>query len=608
MVGTMLRSSPNSRSESHETTGPGRGPARFKLLASALAGRSVEVASANAGEPSWTDGTTIFIEAGATSDSQLVAVVVQSSLLGAGSLDAEVLSALRRPLHIRRYLAVEGHRALWLHERLLPRSVLTFVNPDLACRTQSARQSLDLASSREHLEAPPQIFGTIRPRRIDASSDRRDGRSADESHIARRNEDRELVELATEETGESEESPETPVFDPFSSPVGGGGGIGRLLKNLFREGRSAGGGPPGADSPTHWSRRGTSTDRAGAFSTSALRIPQFPSIPETPSVTGNRLFTYPEWDVDKKRYKLDWCTVTEVEPRSREGETKRRSTFVPPDSHALRRPLARLGMQVEPYHRQMQGDDVDIDATIEARVELRARSAPTDAVYIDSLKRRRDLSVLVLLDVSGSAGEPSSRGMPVHEHQRSAAWALTVALNELGVRVALYGFRSQGRSAVHVIPLKRFDALLDALVMQHIGELVPGAYTRLGAAIRHGSALIERDAGTAGRLLVVISDGLAYDHGYERSYGEADARRALIEARRRGIGSVCLSVGADIDANGLRRVFGTAAYAAISRVDQLSAVAGPLFRSALRSAELQRKASQRKMRTRELLGMERPAR
>ena len=52
----------------------------------------------------------------------------------------------------------------------------------------------------------------------------------------------------------------------------------------------------------------------------------------------------------------------------------------------------------------------------------------------------------------------------MHEQQRAAAAALTVALHELGDRVALYAYQSQGRSAVHMIPVKRFDDSLDALV------------------------------------------------------------------------------------------------------------------------------------------------
>ena len=64
-------------------------------------------------------------------------------------------------------------------------------------------------------------------------------------------------------------------------------------------------------------------------------------------------------------------------------------------------------------------------------------------------------------------------------------------------------------------------------------------------------------AGHLGRLLVVLSDGLAYDHGYEPAYGAADARRALGEARRQGVGCLCLSVGASTDDEALGRVFGS---------------------------------------------------
>jgi nitric oxide reductase activation protein len=177
----------------------------------------------------------------------------------------------------------------------------------------------------------------------------------------------------------------------------------------------------------------------------------------------------------------------------------------------------------------------------------------------------------------------------VHQHQRAAATALTVALHDLGDRVALYAFHSRGRSAVRLLPVKRFEDDLDGLVMQRLHGLEPGAYSRLGAAIRHGAAVLEQRGGASRRLLVVLSDGLAYDHGYERVYGAADGRRALAEARRRGTACLCLSIGASTDAEALRRVFGSAAHAAIPRPEQLRHVIGPLFRSALRSAEVRRR-------------------
>ncbi len=564
---------------------------RYRLLASAIAGQGVEVAPAGAGELAWTDGVTIFIDSNADSSHQLAMLAVQSSLIGAGSLDTAVLAALgHRPALARRYLAVEGQRALSTHEHLLPTSVRPVIDRTAALRTTSPVESLDIAGSREPLEEPPEIFGIIVPRRMVPSSALAPGEGEADHRHAPRSDDR--VHLHELDRGEEDDAP---GVDILSSPVGGGGAIGRLIKRLFGDARSEGGGPPGADAPTHWAPVPRPSSSTRWLSTTAAPAPR-----GTAAIEQSWTTTYPEWDLNKRRYKLDWCTVEEIDPPVSELAPLRLV-----DTHGLRRALGRLGMEFQRRHRQRQGDDVDVDAAVESQVQLRAGSVPDEAVYIDTLRCRRDLSVLLLLDVSGSAGEPSATGVPVHEHQRAAAEALAVGLHELGDRVALYGFRSQGRSAVHIVPVMRFGEDPGALVMQRLGGLVPGAYTRLGAAIRHGTAVLERDAGTTRRLLVVLSDGLAYDHGYERSYGEADARRALAEARRRGIGCVCLSIGARTDAGALRRVFGTAAHAAIPRVEQLPTIVSPLFRSALRSAELQRRLSQRRERTRTRLGVER---
>jgi nitric oxide reductase activation protein len=380
------------------------------------------------------------------------------------------------------------------------------------------------------------------------------------------------------DTGDTDDTDDP---DLFTSPVGGGGFIGKWLKKMLsarRKSGSRGGGPPGADAPTH---RTNSANRGAHAVTSTAGAP-------TDRITAVRPegFRYPEWDAGRRSYRPNWCTVREVEPR-----VKPSATQAIDDAIAVRRPLARLGMGLHRRHRQLQGDDIDIDAAVEARVEALAGSVPEEAVYLDSLRRRRDLSVLLLLDISGSAAEPGTVGRTVHQQQLTVIANLTVALHDLGDRVALYAYCSQGRTAVNVVPVKRFDDRLDARVIRRLNSLQPGAYSRLGAAIRHGSAVLEARGGTARRLLVVLSDGLAYDHGYERAYGAADARRALAEARRRGAGCVCLTVGAGTDARSLRRVFGSTAHATIGRPEQLSKVIGPLFRSALRSAEVARSTS-----------------
>jgi len=540
----------------------GGGVERLGLLASALSGRAVQVAPVEPGQPAWTDGRRIFVDADGSTRDRLEALAVQASLLAAGSLEPDVARNLERRRTAERYLAREGHRALAANEHLLPPPLRSLIDRKLAAHGDSPAASLAAALSREAIAEPPHHFGAIRARRLLSSYE----------HVPRRHPDPLLAELEEDETDVGT------ATDLFSSPVGGGGALGRWLQRMLKMVRQLdGGGPPGADAPTHRSRAGTRGGSNAAFSTRAAG-----SLEET-AVEG-RLTKYPEWDVHRQRYRPEWCTVQEVEP-----PLKASTSLSVSDPYGLRRSLARFGTGLDSCHRQVQGDDIDIDAAVEGRVDVMAGSAPDERIYIDSLRRRRDLAVLLLLDISGSVAEPGATGGTVHEHQRAAAAALTVALHQLGDRVALYAFCSQGRSAVQLVPVKRFDDDLDGLVMRRLRSLVPGAYSRLGAAIRHGAAVLEKRGGTSRRLLVVLSDGLAYDHGYERVYGAADARRALAEARRQGNACLCLSIGAGTDAEELRRVFGSAAHAAIPRAEQLRHVIGPLFRAAIRSAEVRRR-------------------
>lgn len=565
-----------------------RGVHRLGLLASAIAGRTLDVSPAGTGEPAWTDGAAVFVDPDAPPGEQVRMVAVQAALLAAGSLDGAIVRQLgRRSALARRYLAVEGHRALAASDDILPPAVRPLADPAAAARTGGPQDSLAIARRGPAIGDPPPAFGEIRPRRVLTRPEDAAAPAPDQVRGAPPGEPLAEIDDADDDGQEVGHLP--------SSPVAGRGVLGRLLQRMLRPTRGrGGGGPAGAGTPAHVGRAGPRGHGTSATAGPAAALGAEPAL----APQGR---TYPEWDVHRRAYRPDWCTVHE---RDAPGDA---ASLAMPDGLALRRPLARLGTGLDRTHRRPQGDDIDVDAAVEARVAALAGSRPDDAVYVESLRRRRDLAVLVLLDVSGSAGEPGPGGRTVHEHQRAAAAALTTALHDLGDRVALYAFNSQGRRAVHVARVKGFDDRLDGQVGRRLGGLVPGAYTRLGAAIRHGTALLEARGGTSRRLLLVLSDGFAYDHGYEGRYGEADARRALTEARRRGVGCLCISVGAGTTPVALQRVFGTAAHATVPTPDQLSGSIGPLVRAALRSAEAQRSTFQRAERARAQLELDRRA-
>ncbi|MEU4312087.1 nitric oxide reductase activation protein [Nocardia sp. NPDC024068] len=537
--------------------------AGLAMLASALAGRAVTIGQTGPGEPSWTDGRCVYLDPTESRREQRRSLALHSCLIGAGGLDPNVLRALgRRTGTAARYLTVEGHRALLAHAAVLPRDMLDLVDHEVAAMAVGTADSLAVASGRTRLPAPPGCFGILRARSV--VPDDPPGSLGTGSHRPRSRSSRELDE--PDDTGADDNVP-----DKFSSPIGGGGLLGGLLRKLLGASRGGGrNGHPGADSAGY---RGRSGPRgAGAVTSSATA----PAGTTRPGGHRSGAPTYPEWDIHRRRYRHHWCTVLETEPDP--APDPRLPHW---DRQTLRQPLARLDTTPAPLRRQRQGDELDIDAVVESRVQIRTGSAPEEAVYLDTPRRRRDLSVLILLDISGSAAEPGGDGRPVHEHQRCAAAALAVTLHELGDRVALYGFRSQGRGAVHLLPVKRFDDPFALRARQRLHGLQPGAYSRLGAAIRHGTSVLRTGGGTSRRLLLVLSDGLAYDTGYDRGYGAADAHRALAEARGDGIGCVCLTVGAATGDAELAAVFGSAAHVTVPDTGHLAGVVGPLFRSAL---------------------------
>ena len=548
------------------------------LITQALSGRAVGVEPLASGELPWTDGETIYLDPLAERAERIAALAVQASLIRAGSLEPRLVRSLEgRPGRTRRYLAVEGRRALAQNRALLPQPALALIDETDLTGLDSPQASLAVACGRLPIPAAPAAFGTLRPREL-----RRVRRGTEEVNAGpagrtalRHPPGQQLREPA--EFGEDTESER--AIDLFSGPVGAGG-IGSLLHKMLGSVRRTGeGGIPGAGGQIHRTR-----SQRRVRSALVAEAPRDGLADDSGARSGG--ITYPEWDLRLHAYRAEWCTVRELAPTDEKD--------LEPDrwgGHVLRGPLARLAFGLMRHRSQFQGEEVDLDAAIAARVAVLAGASPDEAVYVAGLRRRRDLSVLILLDVSGSAGEPGHSGRTVHEIQRATAESLTRTLYELGDRVALYAFNSKGRNDVHLMPLKRFDDDLDGRVLRRLAGLVPGAYSRLGAAVRHGAAVLEDRGGTPRRLLVVLSDGLAYDHGYEREHGAADVRRALAEARGRGTACLCLTIGADTAAEELQQAFGSAAHATVSRLEELGPVMAPMIRSAIRSAEVGRRPS-----------------
>ncbi|MGE2723680.1 nitric oxide reductase activation protein NorD [Mycolicibacterium pulveris] len=551
-------------------------PERFRLLAAFIAGRSLDLAEAPAGQPAYTDGQTIFVSAGRPAAQQRREVVVQSALLGAGSLDARLVRSLRgRPTHARRYLALEGHRVLADLIGRLPLAATLDFSP--CPSAASAVESLEKARGRARVDDPPDWFGVIKPGRLSKAAVGPSEPATDDD--LRTNID--AIKAATpddqedqdEEDGEQGE--ESKILKLFDNPLFNSEAVGDFLRKLLGSSRSSGSNPGGGKAPVG------SVRQARAASQQARPLPRrihFTDDANPGAAVGVGGALHPEWDVHKNRYRPEWCRVIDY-PLTTHADVS--GAGVARDD-VLRRRLSRIGLGTKVLRRRADGDELDIEALVDLSIDLRCGYSPPEHVYVEHHKIARNLGVLILVDASGSATDADPQGLAVHDHQRRAAATLAATLEDLGDRVAVYGFRSEGRHAVHLPAVKTFGQRFNALSRARLNQLQPSNYTRLGAAIRGAGEILKAESGTPNRLLLVISDGYPYDPGYEGRYAEADAHKSLEELRLDGVACLCLSLGTTTGVDALERVFGSASHASAARLEDLSPQMDRLFLSALR--------------------------
>lgn len=535
-------------------------PTLLRLLATAVAGRAVEVAYAAPGQQAHTDGRVIYVTAG-PADRQRREMLLQSALLGAGSLHRHYLTSLRhRPATARRYLSLEGCRALAESSARFPLAAALGADPPA---TASSAESLRVARSRRHVQEPPDWFGVLRPTGVQAAP-------AGPGIPAAGTEGDVTV---TEDDTESDREPggQSRILKLFEAPVNSRA-LSDLLRTLFGGARAAAEGAAGAELRVGSTRRAGQPGRDAR--PTATRI-HFTSRERPGAAIGVGGALYPEWDVHAGRYRPDWCRVIDY-PLTTAADITAAEVV---DDLVLRARLSRVGLGPRLLRGRADGDDLDVEALISVCIDLRSGFSPPEHVYLERRTLERNLGVLILVDASGSATDADPDGLAVHDHQRRAAATMAATLEELGDRVAVYAFRSQGRGAVHLPAIKTFEQRFGAAGRARLNQLQPSGYTRLGAAVRGAGEILKTRAGTPNRLLVVLSDGFPYDNGYEGRYAEADTERALAELRADGVACLCLSIGGEVPGSA---VFGSACHAGGASLAELSPRMDELFLTALR--------------------------
>ncbi len=279
--------------------------------------------------------------------------------------------------------------------------------------------------------------------------------------------------------------------------------------------------------------------------------------------------SYPEWDYRIGAYRTPGAVVR-LEPALLGDPAWVAQTL---EQHAgllgaIRKRFELLRARRVRLRRQLDGEEIDLEACVESAADLLAGLPRGERLYQTLRPARREMAIGLLIDVSGSTDAWVSGSRRIIDVEREALLLVCIALETMGERYTVQAFSGEGPGCVTVRAIKSFDERDGEEVRRRIAALEPERYTRAGAALRHMTSLLMREPARH-RLLLLLSDGKPNDvDQYEGRYGAEDMRQAVTEARLQGIFPFCLTVDRSA-ASYLPGVFGASQYALLPRPELL---------------------------------------
>ena len=282
-------------------------------------------------------------------------------------------------------------------------------------------------------------------------------------------------------------------------------------------------------------------------------------------------YHYAEWDYQMQLERPDWSTV--LEKRAKSGALETIEAIV-----AKHKPIiARLKFMIEAMQpqgvqrlrKQEDGDEIDLNAAVRAMIEMRMGEQPDPRIMMRNVRRVRDLSVLLLIDLSESTNDlVFGSENTVLQLAREATVLLADALDKIGDPFAIHGFDSNGRHDIEYFRFKDFDAPYNDKAKARLAGMSGQLSTRMGTAMRHAGSILKRQPSNK-KLLLVVTDGEPADNDVrDPQYLRYDAKKAVEELTRNGIATYCLSLDSRADQY-VSRIFGAKNYMVVDHVQRL---------------------------------------
>jgi len=284
-----------------------------------------------------------------------------------------------------------------------------------------------------------------------------------------------------------------------------------------------------------------------------------------------------EWDYLRQSYRPGWCQLrlrrVEDTYNDFKYQTEQKYPFL---VSQMRKVFEAMRDQPRYANRQTDGDEIDLDAVVEMYTARRAGEELTERLYIRRLNNDRNVSVCLLVDMSGS-----TKGW-INLAMRESLVLFSEALNTLGDQYAILGFSGLTRQRCEIYQVKEFADAQQDQTYQRIGNIQAKDYTRMGFAIRYAtSRLMKTEA--RHRILLILSDGKPDDYdGYQGEYGIQDTRKAILEAQGHSISPYSITIDKQAQTY-LPRLFGPGQYMILDDINRLPLKLSEVYRKLSRS-------------------------
>lgn len=273
-----------------------------------------------------------------------------------------------------------------------------------------------------------------------------------------------------------------------------------------------------------------------------------------------------EWDYSKRAYKTGFCKLYPLLQRKTDvAYFKKTIADHTATLTGLRKMLTSVNNKMQQQRRQTQGDAFDIDSVTDLFVDVQTGHTPSEKIYLSKRKQEKDLSVLLLLDVSLSS-DSYADGNRILDVEKQASILFGEILNEFGIDFSIHCFYSKTRNYATYISLKNFDDpwAKSRFNIEQQNQAVTPHWNGTSAL---GALLDSRP--TKNKWLILLSDGKPNDFDrYEGRYGIQDVKQALRELNERHISTYALAIEANAKYY-LPQMFGQNSYQILSSPQEL---------------------------------------